>query len=228
MIEQPVLPQPFAMIGGHDHERLFEHAATLEVVDQFTQPLVQIGQAVVVGIAARAAVPAPGIAPLVGLRPALGEEPQVGDRSSAPDRGGCETLRREQVGRMGIDIIQEGEEGTPRLPAPRQPSRNSRFTTRASFRSPRVSVHGAFDAGIGNDAAELADGLAATRRSSWAVLSRIELVEDIILVMGEAAIEAAVVRAVERVADEPRRRIAERSQVFGQGRHVPPQRARST
>ena len=46
--------------------------------------------------------------------------------------------------------------------------------------------------------------------------------------MREAAIEAAVVRAVKRVADEPGRRIAERSQVFGQGRHVRPAAGTST
>ena len=89
VIEQPVLPQPFAVIGGHDHERLIEHAATLEVVDQFTQPLVQISQAVVVGIA-NERPRRRGNPPLVGLRPALGQEPKLGIGSSAPNRSGYE------------------------------------------------------------------------------------------------------------------------------------------
>jgi len=49
-------------------------------------------------------------------------------------------------------------------------------------------------------------------------------IEDIILVMGEAAIEAGVVRGVERVADEPPPWHTRAIQVFGERRDVPPQR----
>ena len=51
MIEEPVLPQPFAVIGGDDHECFVEHTTVLEVVDQHAQPIVQVGEAVVVRIA---------------------------------------------------------------------------------------------------------------------------------------------------------------------------------
>ena len=53
VVEQIVLPQSFAMIGGDDHQRSIEHAAPLQVVEQLAQPLVQIGEAVVIGVSSQ-------------------------------------------------------------------------------------------------------------------------------------------------------------------------------
>ena len=50
MIEQFVLAQTFAVIGGDDHDCLIEHASVLQFVEQLTQPLIQISQAVVIRI----------------------------------------------------------------------------------------------------------------------------------------------------------------------------------
>ena len=50
MLEEIMFPQSFAMIGGDDHPRPIEHAATLQIVKQLTQPLVHIRKTIVVAI----------------------------------------------------------------------------------------------------------------------------------------------------------------------------------
>ena len=88
VIEQPVLPKALAMIGGHDHQRLIEHTAAVEVVDQLTQPVVHIGQAVVVTIARE--------------RPLRGGNADLSARSQ----------RIGQEGQLGIGRLRQGRSGT--------------------------------------------------------------------------------------------------------------------
>ena len=103
MIVQTMLAQPFAVIGGHDHECLFEHAPTLEVVDQLAETRVQISEAIVVGVDGELP-PSGGNSALVGSGPALDQERQIGIRR----RRGAEAVRaprRDQVGGVGIHIV---------------------------------------------------------------------------------------------------------------------------
>ena len=53
MFKEIMFPQSFAMIGGDDHQRPIEHAATLQLVEQLTQPLVQISKTVIVAISSQ-------------------------------------------------------------------------------------------------------------------------------------------------------------------------------
>ena len=53
MVEDVVLSQSFPVVGGDDHERPIELTAPLQFVEQLAEPLVEIGEAVVVRIASQ-------------------------------------------------------------------------------------------------------------------------------------------------------------------------------
>ena len=50
MVEQTMLPQSFAMIGGDDHQRPIELAAAVQFLEQLAQVLVQISKTTVIGV----------------------------------------------------------------------------------------------------------------------------------------------------------------------------------
>ena len=50
MVKQTVLAQALAMIRGHDDQCLFEHTATLQVVEENTQLFVDVEKTVIIGI----------------------------------------------------------------------------------------------------------------------------------------------------------------------------------
>ena len=54
----------------------------------------------------------------------------------------------------------------------------------------------------------------------WTVRNVSSVSEDVIFVMSKAAVQAAVVGAIEGVTDETGRRITASPQVFGQGRKI--------
>src|SRR5260370_20724713 len=107
-----MLSQSFAMIGGHDQERSFEHGTALQFVEQLAQPLVQVRKAVVIAVSNKCSVVL-GQPQLVDLSPAL-EYLEFGlgpGHTPKAVRGSW----RKQVERMGIKVIEEREEGSTRL-----------------------------------------------------------------------------------------------------------------
>ena len=110
MIEQLMLAQPFAVVCDDDHEHLIEQPSASKFVEQLADPLVQVSKTVVVRIVGQGEARR-GDPRFVELKPALEEEPEIGLRTwhrTEAVRG----TRRQDVGRVGVRIIEEGEERT--------------------------------------------------------------------------------------------------------------------
>src|SRR6516165_8273359 len=113
MLKEIVFPQAFTMIGGDDHPRPIEYVATLQVVEQLTQLIVKISQTVVVGIASQGQVMSRQLQ-LVDGSPGVVQNPAL----NSGLRLLAEAVRRpcgKLVRRMGIEVVEKDEEGTPRF-----------------------------------------------------------------------------------------------------------------
>ena len=118
MVVQVVLPQPFAMIRSHDQQGPIEDASALQFIEQLAQFFVQVGETIIVGVMGQClkvrvqmelVQVTPGIEYL-GVGRGLG-------RQAEWVRG----VQGDHVRRMGIEVIQEGEERTPGLSPFREP-----------------------------------------------------------------------------------------------------------
>src|SRR5262245_52644185 len=106
MVEQFVLAQPLAMIGGDDQESSLEHAAALQFIEQHTQLLVEIGEATIVAIADERLVARRQPRLVVERRPLFDQEGKVGLAlgllsKSVLGAGG------DDIRRVSIEIIEE-------------------------------------------------------------------------------------------------------------------------
>src|SRR5262249_39456943 len=113
MVEEVMFAQSFAMVGSDDHPRSIEHTTTFQFVEQLTQPLVQISETVVIAISSQVPVVLRQLS-LVEEGPAVEDDPVI-IHSLGP---GTERVRAsfgQAVWGVGIQVIEEDEEGTPRL-----------------------------------------------------------------------------------------------------------------
>ena len=126
-----MLAEALAVVRGDDHPGPIEDRARSELVEQSAELLVEVRDAVVVGVADEREIPrrdrscpsstSPGSVATRGR--SLGLTPKRWIPPAGADRG------------VGVVIIQEGEERPLRLAAPASQSRNSRLTTAACLRS---------------------------------------------------------------------------------------------
>ena len=126
-----MLAEALAVVRGDDHPGPLENGTAIELVDQPAELLVEIRDAVVVGVAAEI--------DLVRGRPVLDQAAANPGSRSTRDRSrldpeSVDARRRKLIRIVGVKVIQEGEERPLRLPPPDSQSRNSRLTTAASFR----------------------------------------------------------------------------------------------
>ena len=122
MAVELVLAEVLAVVGRDDHQRVRQQAAPVQLVEEPAELLVEVGDAVVVGVAARAGSS-------LGASFVLSEsEPPVQDR----DVGGRLGLDAEvpveaagrDVGVVGVEEVQEREEGPiPLAPRSRRAGR---------------------------------------------------------------------------------------------------------
>src|SRR6185312_7487382 len=108
-----VITERFSMVRGDDHHRVFEEPLTAQVVEQATELLVEKRDAIVVAVAGHLDVP---LLQQLLIDQHVIEEVMVILRSPGPDPEPALIIRRRYVRRMGIKIVQEGEEWA--VPAP--------------------------------------------------------------------------------------------------------------
>ena len=113
MHEQIMFAQALAMVGCDNDQCSIEDATTLQVVEQRAELFIQIGQAIIISIASQVQV-ALGQALLVQEAPSHQDVPEIllGFRVHAEPVPGP---WGDQVRRVRIEVIEEHEEGTPRL-----------------------------------------------------------------------------------------------------------------
>ena len=118
MVEHAMLTKLFPMVGSNDHERVAEHVAPVELIEQRPDLPIQGGDAIVVGVAGQLHVALAELE-LVPI-PVFQEHPGVAGRFGAEPEMGPISLGGEK-GLVCVEIVQEGEEGPPAVPLSRQP-----------------------------------------------------------------------------------------------------------
>jgi hypothetical protein len=106
VIEQAMLAELLAMIRGQEHDCVIEEMATIQLLDEFTDLVVEVGEGAIV---------------LVHLP----VDHRLGKRTEGPAQKSMERAavvrtrstittvprRRREIGAVGVIVIQEGEEG---------------------------------------------------------------------------------------------------------------------
>ena len=124
-----MLAEALAVVGGDDHPGRLQDAPAAQLVDQSAELLVEVRDAIVVGVADERDV----LRRRARACPAATSSGSGRD-SAAVARAGSEPVDAqlgELVGIVGVVEIQEGEERPLRLPAGDSQSRNSRLTAAA-------------------------------------------------------------------------------------------------
>src|SRR5262245_47957065 len=114
----PVLAEALAMVRGDDHPGPLERSEVPQIVEQQADLLIEVGDAAIVGVASEGDLLRPKRA-LVGAPPVLDEIPF--SLISRPGTEPVQMLLGDQVGVVGIEVIQENEERSFGLPPPGQP-----------------------------------------------------------------------------------------------------------
>ncbi len=105
MLEESMISQFFTVIGGDDHDGFVEQIAALQVVEQLTQPPVEVCQAVLVGVFDQVdeVLAQPD---LIDLLPALDQHHEIGHTARTGAEAEPRPFRR-QVRCMRIIVIEK-------------------------------------------------------------------------------------------------------------------------
>ncbi len=126
--EEPVVAQVLPVVGGHDHHRVVEHPALPQLVEQQAQPTVKMRDRVIIEVVGHLYV-ADGELQLVEDVPLLQDDPLGPGRG--PDTEVRGRIVRDLIKRVGVVIVQEGEEGASPRALPREPVQKPRSTSAA-------------------------------------------------------------------------------------------------
>jgi hypothetical protein len=198
VFEQAVLAEAFAVVGGDDQESVVENALAVELIDEGAELVVEIGEAAIVTVAGEAE-DGGRKAGFVDLGPVVADQAELGIGTgwSAEAMGHG---AGEEVGGVSVDQVDECKEGALGLFALGQPGEELSVYDLGVFAVAVVQVAGGV-VGHSEEAADRADDLEQFFDQMDGA-GDAEGVENVVFIMGEAAIEAAIVGAIEGVAGE--------------------------